>query len=214
MLALRDLLGVRGRFAAGARTRIPLLLCIAIAAGSAYGFALGSFSLRPLQCCYSAIKVPLLIFAAGLLVLPNFYALLAALGLGDDFPAAIRAVLAAQSTLAVTLAALAPLVLVAYASSGNYRFAVVLNGALWLLAVVAGNVVLRRHYAPLVARDAKHRIARRSWALLYSLVTIQLASMLRPFVGDPEQGTRFFREAAWDNAYVIVVRTLLRLITP
>ena len=123
MLALRDLLGVRGRFAAGARTRIPLLLCIAIAAGSAYG-------------------------------------------------------------------------------------------ALWLLAVVAGNVVLRRHYAPLVARDAKHRIARRSWALLYSLVTIQLASMLRPFVGDPEQGTRFFREAAWDNAYVIVVRTLLRLITP
>jgi hypothetical protein len=32
---------------------------------------------------------------------------------------------------------------------------------------------------------------------------------LRPFVGDPAQPTRFFREDAWGNAYVILAQKLL-----
>jgi len=33
-------------------------------------------------------------------------------------------------------------------------------------------------------------------------VAIQLAWVLRPFIGDPSRPTTFFRETAWGNAYV------------
>ena len=211
---LGELLRVEGRCAAAERQQISIyvILSILIAAAAIYGLALGSFALRPLQSSYSAIKLPVLILGAGLLVLPNFYVLHTALGLSKDFGRALCAILSAQATLAICLAAHAPLVLVLYASSASYRLAVVSNGILWLLAVCAGQVVLRRHYEALIAGNPKHVITRRAWTLLYSLVAIQLAWMLRPFVGNPEQATSFLRDEAWNNAFVIVGRTVWQLL--
>jgi hypothetical protein len=36
-----------------------------------------------------------------------------------------------------------------------------------------------------------------------------MAWVLRPFVGNPAQPTRFFREHAWSNAYVVVIKDVL-----
>jgi hypothetical protein len=36
-----------------------------------------------------------------------------------------------------------------------------------------------------------------------------MAWVLRPFVGDPNQPTHFFREGAWGNAYVEVARMIV-----
>ena len=44
--------------------------------------------------------------------------------------------------------------------------------------------------------------------VLYVFVAIQLAWVLRPFIGSPNVPTRFFREDAWSNAYVVVLDTI------
>jgi hypothetical protein len=213
-LALEELLRGRGRFAVERRA-VPwgAVALLGLPASFAYGCAMGTFAERPLQAVYSGLKVPLLLMLATLVCLPNFYAVNAVLGLRDDFGAAVRGVLAAGATVAVTLASLIPFVLFLYASTGDYRTAVVGNGVLFLTATLAGQWTLTRHYRPLVARDRRHRIARASWIALYSFVAVQLAWVLRPFVGTPDMPTQFFREEAWSNAYEVVARTVWELLT-
>ena len=48
-----------------------------------------------------------------------------------------------------------------------------------------------------------------AWIALYVFVAIQLAWVLRPFVGSPELEVSFFRAEAWSNAYVVIVRDVL-----
>ena len=211
MLAEVDgLLRAEGPYAVGA-PRVPVarfiaLLCVG---GLVYGAAMGSFSLRPLQMMYSAAKVPLLLSLSAVVCLPSFFVVNTLLGLRDDFPSALRAVLAAQATVAASLLALMPLVLFLYMSSDDYRFAVQANGLMFLLATLGGQRGLDRHYRPLVQKDPRHRIARRAWILLYVFVAIQLAWVLRPFVGSPGLDVNFFREGAWSNAYVVLFRDLI-----
>jgi hypothetical protein len=64
-----------------------------------------------------------------------------------------------------------------------------------------------------VRADARHHVTRLAWLVLYVFVAIQLAWLLRPFVGDPGLATRFLRQDAWSNAYVVVARTLWELLT-
>ena len=85
------------------------LVSLVIVGGVVYGAAMGAFGARALQAFYSASKVPLLLGCATLVCLPSFDVVNVLLGLRDDFSAACRGVFAAQATLAVVLAALAPL---------------------------------------------------------------------------------------------------------
>ena len=211
-MPVRDLLLAEGAFAPEARAvpwqRAALLVLVC---GFVNGACLGAFDLRPLQMGFSGLKVPLLLALSTAICLPNFYAVNSVLGLRDDFPAALRGVFAAQATVAVTLASLAPLVVLCYVSSDSYAFAIVANGVLFAIAAVAGQRTLSVHYRRLVARDPRHAHARRAWLVLYVFVAIQLAWGLRPFVGDPTLATRFFRAGAWTNAYVVVVRAVVAL---
>lgn len=211
MLAEFDgLLRAEGPYKVGA-ARVPvarfvLLLCLG---GIVYGAAMGSYSMRPLQMAYSAAKVPMLLSLSTVVCLPSFFVVNTLLGLRDDFPSAMRAVLACQATVAIGLLAMMPIVLFLYASSDNYRFAIQANGFLFLLATLAGQRGLDRHYRPLVEKDPRHRIARRLWIVLYVFVAVQLAWVLRPFVGSPELDVRFFREGAWSNAYLVIFKDVL-----
>ena len=207
------LLRGEGRFAVD-RQRVPwgALAGALVVAGWVYGAAMGLSDGRALQALYSALKVPALLVISTLVCLPNFYAVNAVLGLRDDFAAAVRGVVAAQATVAVTLASLAPVTLLAYVSSDDYAFAGLLNGAVFALGAAAGQLTLNRHYRRLVERDPRHRVGRVAWLALYVFVAVQLAWVLRPFVGAPGRPTRFFREDAWSNAYVVVVETVLGLL--
>jgi len=211
MLATVDaVLRGTGPFASG-RGRVPWrsLGLVLAASGFLYGLTLGSFSLSGRQALYSGLKVPLLLVATTLVCLPSYFVVNSVLGLRDDFAAAFRGVLAAQASVAVCLAALGPAVLFAYASSDSYRFALFINGLYFAIAAVAGQRSLDRHYRPLVARHRQHNVARFMWLAMYVFVAIQLAWVLRPFVGRPGLETRFFREDAWSNAYVFIVRKVL-----
>ena len=59
----------------------------------------------------------------------------------------------------------------------------------------------------------RHRVGQVSWVVLYVFVAIQLAWVLRPFVGSPNIPTRFFREEAWSNAYVVVADLVWRMLS-
>ncbi|MAT68844.1 MAG: hypothetical protein CMJ58_04910 [Planctomycetaceae bacterium] len=175
-----------------------------------YGAVMGAFRgltgqeqwLR--QMIYSAVKVPLLLCGAFVVGLPSFFVLSSIAGLRRDFGESVRALVAAQAGLAIMLAALSPLTIVWYASSTRYDQALAFNGVMFAAASLGAQYLLRQYYRPLISRNPRHRKLLVAWAGIYVLVAVQLAWLLRPFVGSPQQEVQFLRPEAWDNAYVKV----------
>jgi len=114
----------------------------------------------------------------------------------------------AQACVTLALAGLSPLTAVFYLSSGDYLWAVLFNGILFGAATLSAQVVIRRYYRPLIARDRRHRWMLYAWFGLYTFVGIEMGWVLRPFIGDPNSPVRFFREGALGNAYEVVYRLL------
>ena len=165
--------------------------------GLLYGVAMGSFrglvaeSQWMRQIVYSAIKVPLLLTATFAISLPSFYVVNTLLGLRRDFGAAIRSLVAAQAGLAIVLASLAPFTLFWYASCRGYREALLFNGAMFAIASFTAQWLVRGYYRPLVANNPRHRQVLWCWLVVYMLVGIQMAWLLRPFIGSPAVEVRF-----------------------
>jgi hypothetical protein len=185
------------------------LLAMIVLFGVIYGAMMGTFfdegeSVRVWQAAYSAAKVPLLLVLTFLLALPSYYVLNTLAGVAADFGEALKALLATQAGLTVVLASLAPFTLLFYASTTNYEAAIMFNAMMFAAASWAGQRLLKRFYAPLIARDPRHRPLVRVWIILYAFVGIQMGWVLRPFIGQPGSPTTFFREGAWGNAYVEV----------
>jgi hypothetical protein len=180
--------------------------------GLLYGMAMGSFrglvaeSQWMRQLVYSAIKVPLLLTATFAISLPSFYVINTLLGLWRDFGAAIRSLVAAQAGLAIVLASLAPFTVFWYASCRGYREALLVNGAMFAIASFTAQWLVRSYYRPLVASSPRHRQVLWCWLAVYMLVGIQMAWLLRPFIGSPAVEVRFLRPDPWDNAYEFIAR--------
>ncbi|WP_435011217.1 hypothetical protein P12x_002518 [Tundrisphaera lichenicola] len=186
---------------------------VVLGCGLIYGGVMGTFGGRSGQVAFSAIKVPLLLLATVGLSLPSYFILNTLLGVRSDFAAAWRAVLASQAGLTIILVSLAPITAFWYASFGDYRAAILFNALIFAVASGGAQVLLRRSYRPLIARDPRHRWLLRIWLILYAFVGIQMGWSLRPFIGDPAQPVRFFREGAWTNAYEKVARILWDFLT-
>jgi hypothetical protein len=197
--------------------RLLHLLALVAVFGVFYGAVMGTFGgvrgERALQLLYSGLKVPILLLLTFALSLPSFFVLNTLLGVRADFGRALRALLATQAVLTIVLASLAPFTALWYASSGSYRPAILFNAAMFALASFAAQGLLRRWYAPLIERNPRHRVLLRTWIVIYAFVGVQMAWVLRPFVGDPGQPTRFFRQGAWGNAYVEVARMVIEVIS-
>jgi len=187
-------------------------LAFVLLSGLFYGALMGSFGggagPRPLQMACSAAKVPLLLLVTFALSLPSFFVINTLAGLRDDFTEALRALISAQAALAIVLASLAPFTLLWYASSSNYRAAILFNTLMFAVASLSSQRLLLRAYRVLIARSDTHRIMLRLWIVLYAFVGIQLGWVLRPFIGSPDTPVQFMREGGWDNAYVIVFQML------
>ena len=191
----------------------PALVGIVVVFGTLYGATMGTFGgltdERLLQLLYSAVKVPLLLFATFSISLPLFYVLNMLLGLGRDFSVAVRALVATQAGISIVLASLAPFTAIFYVSSDNYRAAVLFNALMFAIASFVGQGLLRGYYQPLIQRTARHRWVVWSWIGLYAFVGIQMGWVLRPFVGDPNQAVAFVRDNVWDrNAYEVVTELI------
>jgi len=183
-----------------------------LAGGALQGAALGSASGTWQISVYSAVKVPLLLLAATAVTLPSFYVLHAVLGLRDDFAAACRGLLSTQAALGVALGSTAPLVVFLIVTVPDPYLQTLGAGAAFAAATLSSQSVLRRHYAPLLARDRRHRVTLTCWAVLYVFFSIQLAWVLRPFLGTPGLPIEFLRAQAFEqNAYVVLYQHVARL---
>lgn len=191
---------------------LSALVGTAVLFGLFYGGVMGTFGgvggARIWQLVYSAVKVPLLLLVTFGLSLPSFFVLNTLLGVRADFGAALRALAVTQAGLTVILASFAPFTLLWYASSADYPAAILFNAAMFGAASVSAQVLLRRGYRPLIARQPKHRWLLRVWLLIYAFVGVQMGWLLRPFIGAPNQPVQFFRSGTWENAYVIVARMI------
>jgi hypothetical protein len=194
----------------GAALRVFLIQILVF--GSFYGAIMGCFGGwaggRILQVVFSAVKVPLLLLAATLIALPNFFVLNTLFGLRRDFAEALRAVIAAQAGLVVILGSLAPLTILWYASSADYAAALRFNALMFASASFGAQFLLRGYYRPLIRRNRRHAAMLWCWLILYVFVGIQLGWILRPFVGSPGAPVQFFREGAFSNAYEVVFRLM------
>lgn len=214
LAAVENMLRSRGRYAVGVR-RLPAAQMIAagVLCGAFYGCIMGSYGGWSLGVLYAAIKVPMLLAVTTAVCAPNFWVMNRLLGLGEDFVHAMKGILATQVTAAVVLAALTPVTAFFYGSRPSYPFALAQNACMFGLAALAGQITLSRHYGPLVAKNPEHRRALAAWFVLYGFVAIKLASILRPFVGDPRlPAGQFFREEAFsENPYASLWWTLVGL---
>ena len=195
--------------------RLPILgslVLVVVAYGMFYGGVMGSYGglngWRFWQATYAAVKVPFLMIATFFLSLPSFFVLNTLFGLRDDFARVVRALISTQAGLTVILSALAPFTAFWYVSGSQYQPAILFNGMMFAVASLSAQWILRRDYMPLIARNPKHRWMLRTWIVIYIFVGIQMAWVLRPFIGDPTAPTQFFREGSWSNAYEFVFQMI------
>ncbi|HOX38867.1 MAG TPA: hypothetical protein PL033_12830 [Candidatus Brocadiia bacterium] len=218
LLQVDDLLRGRGRFSGEtiAAGGIRALLIFVITFGTFYGAVMGTYTGlapdRAHQLLYSGVKVPLFLLVTFALCLPSFFVANTIAGLRQDFGEALQAVVAAQACVTVVLACLAPVTGLLYLSISSYRLAVMVNGVMFAAASFASQIVLRRHYAPLIRKSSKHRFMLHAWLVFYIFVGIQMGWVLRPFIGAPGSPVRFFRDDAWGNAYVVLARLILSIL--
>ncbi|MEM7408737.1 MAG: hypothetical protein AAF430_00705 [Myxococcota bacterium] len=191
---------------------LAALFAIIGVSGALYGAALGGYSAThgalSRQVLYSAAKVPLLIVVTFAISLPSFFVLNALLGLRSQLRPAIGALLTAQACAAIALASFAPITILWYASWNDYQAAKLFNAFAFGSASLLAQLPLRRLYAPLLAHQPRSRWLLRAWLVIYGFVGIQLAWVLRPFVGSPSLEPRFLREGAWGNAYLHLVEVI------
>ena len=197
-----------------------IILCIF---GPLYGAIMGSYAwvagergldIQWIQMFYSAVKVPLLMGSTVLIALPSFFVINTIFGLRKDFGTVVYRIVATQAGLSIILLSLSPLTLFFYFSaSGRFAYpaAVMFNAAMFGVASFSAQMLLRAYYQPLIQRDPKHRWMLRTWIFVYVFVGIQMAWIMRPFIGQPNETPQFFRSESWDNAYVRVGGTLWKL---
>ncbi|MCU0916202.1 MAG: hypothetical protein MUC88_16810 [Planctomycetes bacterium] len=171
--------------------QIPPLIVVSILLGIVYGVFMGLYAVATFVLCP-----------------PSFFVINSVAGLREDFGQALRAVVGTQSCVTVVLASLAPFTAVWYLSSASYRLGLLFNALMFGIASLAAHIVVRRYYGPLIRRSPRHRLLLRLWFVLYVFVDIQMAWVLRPFIGDPNQPVAFFRAEAWGSAYLVIAGLL------
>jgi hypothetical protein len=188
-----------------------LIVVFGISYGAVMGSFAGVFGERFLQVVYSALKVPFLLMATFALSLPSFFVINTLFGLRSDFAYVVRALVATQAGLTIILASLAPFTILWYVSFTNYRAAILFNAFIFGAASISAQWLSWRLYRPLIARNPKHRLMLVGWLIIYAFVGIQMGWVLRPFIGDPNSPTQFFREGAWGNAYIQLADIIMNL---
>ena len=176
------------------------------ASGLMQGAFMGSYALfnggSPVFMVWAALKVPLFLGIAAGLCFPALRVLYYLLGLSEEFEQTVRALASGQAAFAAILAALSPLILVFYASGVSYKGALIVNLALFAVAGLAAQSVVRARLGQLLRGQSRHP---KLWALGYAMwafVAIQLAWNLRPFIGAPWMPAQFLRPDAFSNVYL------------
>jgi hypothetical protein len=203
--------------AAGSARTVFQTAMLVVLFGATYGAVMGTFGgiygERLWQPIYSAIKVPLLQFATFAICVPSFFMVSTLIGLRRDLLEVMAALARTQAILSIILASLAPLAAVWYTANRTYESAILFNAGTFAIASFTAQRRLRQEYRILIACDRRHRTMLWIWLILFAFVGVQMAWLLRPFIGDPAGPVHFFRNEKWGNAYVIVGKMIWRALT-
>lgn len=201
-----------GPWALGPTTSLALIVLGTALVGAAVG---ANDPSRPGQILISAVKLPCLLLASGLVTLPFLVVLHAATtgaasGIQDGLRA-WRTVLAAEVGLTMSLLSLAPLLLLGPASGLGYDLVRATDLAIFAIALLHAGVLMRR-LLPSGETGSRARWIMAVWLTVHAFTAIQLAWMLRPFVGSPDLPPRWFREDPFTNAYLEIAAILWRIV--
>lgn len=192
-----------------------LFLTIALF-GMIYGAVMGSyggvFGDRFFQVVFSAVKVPILLVVTFAISLPSFFVFNTLFGLRTDVNHAIKVLIASQAGLTIVLSSFAPLTFFWYVSIQSYDAALLFNAFMFGCASLCSQSIMQAYYRPLIRKNHRHRTVLRCWLAIYAFIGIQMAWILRPFVGNPGSPVTFFREDSWGNAYVVLGEIIWRLV--
>ena len=205
--------GSRGSYWKRLPSYAPAVLIIVC--GCLYGAIMGGYNGisgdRAIMVLYGALKVPILFIVTMLIAVPCFYVLNLLLGVGEDFHRVWGGLIDYQLSVALQLAALAPVTLFVNATNDDYRTALAWSTLLFAVTGWNARRSLRKCYGPLIAQHPIHSALQRFWFVLYAFVGIQMGWDLRPFVGSPLIPVQFFRDHI-GNAYVETARALFAFV--
>lgn len=181
--ALDELLRRPGVVIARSRRRTPsslvYLLLGSLACCVVYGVASGFFQGGG-QVLITAFKAPLIVFGSLLLCLPSFYVFSALAGAEVSGRWLATAMVGLGAMLGLLLVALMPIAWLFSVSSRSLPFIVLLHFVVWLVAIGFGY-----RFLALAFRGAGGMLAL--WILLFSIVSFQVASQMRPVLRRPAE---------------------------
>ena len=163
----------------------PLVLAalLAILVGSGVFGGVLATSRGGTQLFYSATKLPLVMIATLVLVVPAFYAIAASLGRPLALRSAVGLVLAGAARAALVLVAFTPLVWLVLDLGASYHQSVLFASACY---AIAGLAALRLIFHGMGA-DFRGLAILVCFASVMAPVGAQTAWMLRPFFGRPAE---------------------------
>ena len=158
----------------------------------------------------------MLLLATFALTWPAFAVISTLVGLREDLGFMTGLILSSQAAIAIILLSFAPIVLLTYVSAlhsqTTYSAAVLLNFVFFAFASLASQWTMRRNLGSFATGDRRHSLMLWFWVILYGFAGIQMAWIMRPFIGQPNTKTTFFRAESWDNAYIKLIEIARSLI--
>ena len=189
--------------------KIGELLAITTFGLAVFGFVAGLSGRSLAQALVSAVKLPYLFLASGVICLPTLYYFSVLFGSRLRFLQTVTLILTAQTVAAVLALGAAPISLLFLISGSELEFLVALNvgvlglaaglgliflvqGALYIQEVQPPDKITFLTWAWLLMRGTFRSLVLTVWIVVYGLVGTQLSYTLRPFFGVPLGGHDFW----------------------
>lgn len=181
---------------------------VAVIAGASllYGAAIGkSSSWR--QMVASATKAPAIPLGALAITIPLLLAMNTASGGSATLPQALCIVLLPVGSMMLLLAAAAP-VLIFFGLTSDYDFFKLLNVLAFAASALFGLLSTHAYLPPDLIRPRIYQV----WILAYAATGVQIAWLLRPFLGDPESRFEFLRtRGPRMSFYTAITHSMIKL---
>lgn len=202
------------------RAMIKYYALMSLIFSAIYGLFMGFYS-GGMNIIAVAIKVPLLFFGTLAICIPSLFTFNVILGSKLSFKQTVAVSIMATYLLTLILVSLAPIVLFFNLSTNNTPFIIILNVATFSISGFFGVSLLWQCMEHLSAQHVQlpeeqqlnaqaqqnSMLIIKIWTAIYMFVGTQMAWLLRPFFGDPENFA-WFREIG-GNIYTAILRNLV-----
>jgi hypothetical protein len=159
------------------------LLAVAIACHVVFGLALGLFGGWPVATM-DMVKIPLVAICSLLLCFPSLYVFTCVAGAPLTLAQTFVLGCSCLAMVGLILVGLAPVAWLFAVSTKSLSFVTLLAFLIWLVAIgFAGRYVDKLGIHPLFQRQAGIKL----WFLILMLVTLQMATCMRPMLTKPEK---------------------------